>query len=265
MNPESLNAGSLNPESLNPESLNPETGAAESVDVPDSMDAGSPDLPDSSDASQASDVPNTSEALPVAEVTRLRAVMHRLRAECPWDAEQTHRSLVHYLVEETCEVVDAIESGADADLVEELGDLLLQVVFHAEIAAEDGRFDLEAVAGGIADKLVRRHPYVFTDSAVPADLDASWEHRKRAEKGRKSSLEGIPETLSAAARASKVISRARSHGVPVDLPEEPITAEETGEAILALVARARASGVDPEQATRDALRTLEQQIRRAEA
>lgn len=197
-------------------------------------------------------------------MARLVDVMHRLRAECPWDAEQTHRSLVHYLVEETCEVVDAIEAGDDTDLVEELGDLLLQVVFHAEIAAESGRFSLEEVAEGIADKLVRRHPYVFTDSAVPADLDASWEQRKKAEKGRTSSLEGIPETLSAAARASKVISRARSHDVPLDLPSDPITADETGRAILALVSRARASGVDPEQATRDALRQLEQQIQRTE-
>lgn len=196
--------------------------------------------------------------------------MHRLRAECPWDAEQTHRSLVHYLVEETCEVVDAIEAGDDTDLVEELGDLLLQVVFHSEIAAEDGRFSLEDVAGGIADKLVRRHPYVFTDGVptseheVPADLDATWEQRKKAEKGRKSSLEGIPETLSAAARASKVISRARSAGVPLDLPTDPITADETGREMLALVSRARASGVDPEQATRDALRDLESQIQAAE-
>lgn len=195
---------------------------------------------------------------------RLLAVMHRLRAECPWDAEQTHLTLVNYLVEETCEVVDAIEAGDDTDLVEELGDLLLQVVFHSEIAAEQGRFSIEEVAGGIADKLVRRHPYVFTDDALPSDLDASWEQRKKAEKGRKSSLEGIPETLSAAARASKVISRARAADVPLDLPTDPITAEETGQEILALVSRARASGVDPEQATRRALRDLESHIRTTE-
>ena len=102
------------------------------------------------------------EARP-AELYRLAEVMHRLRTGCPWDASQTHSSLVGYLVEETLEVVEAIEAGTDADLAEELGDLLLQVFFHSEIAAETGRFSVEDVAGRIADKLVARHPYVFAD------------------------------------------------------------------------------------------------------
>jgi XTP/dITP diphosphohydrolase len=191
--------------------------------------------------------------------------MHTLRAGCPWDAAQTHRSLVHYLVEEACEVVDAIESGDDADLREELGDLLLQVVFHAEIAAEQGRFTLDDVARGISDKLVARHPYVFGEGEVPRDLMGSWEARKRAEKGRTSSLDGIPTRLSALARAHKVIGRARHHGVPLDLPDELLEADEAGVALLALASRAQASGVDPEQALRDALAQVEGAIAEAES
>ena len=145
-----------------------------------------------------------------SELERLGEVMHALRHGCPWDAEQTHRSLVRYLVEESAEVVEAIESGADDHLCEELGDLLLQVFFHAEIAAEEGRFTIEDVARGIADKLVARHPYVFADSPVPDDVLASWEQRKRAEKGRSSALDGIPVTLPALARAGRVVARARA-------------------------------------------------------
>ena len=194
------------------------------------------------------------------QVARLIEVMHQLRRGCPWDAEQTHLSLVHYLVEETLEVVDAIEAGDDTDLQEELGDLLLQVVFHAEIAAQEGRFTIEDVAQGIADKLVARHPYVFGDGAIPEDLMGSWEARKRAEKQRTSSLDGIPTRLSALARAHKVISRARSHGVTLALASEPLDEAEAGRALLALAARAQASGIDPEQALRVALRSLEATI-----
>ncbi|MEL4505354.1 MazG family protein [Luteococcus sp. H138] len=190
--------------------------------------------------------------------------MHQLRTGCPWDAEQTHRSLATYLVEETGEVLDAIESGDDADLREELGDLLLQVVFHCEIAAREGRYDLDDVAHDIADKLVRRHPYVFTDADMPEDLMGSWEQRKGAEKGRTSSLEGIAERLSALARATKVTSRARNHGVAVPTADQPITAEEVGRQVLELVQRAQASGVDADQATRDALRAFEAQVRAVE-
>ncbi|MVA76658.1 nucleoside triphosphate pyrophosphohydrolase [Auraticoccus sp. F435] len=191
--------------------------------------------------------------------------MQRLRRDCPWDAEQTHRSLVRYLVEETCEVVEAIESGDDDDLREELGDLLLQVLFHATIAAERDAFTLEEVAGGVADKLVARHPYVFAEGELPPDLETSWEQRKRAEKGRSSALDGIPGRLSALTRAAKTISRARSHDVELDLPREPVAADELGRELLALAARAQASGLDPEQVLRDAVRGLEDDVRRAEA
>jgi XTP/dITP diphosphohydrolase len=202
----------------------------------------------------------------VSEVDRLVEVMHRLRRDCPWDAEQTHLSLVPYLVEETCEVVEAIETGTPADLREELGDLLLQVVFHSELAAEEGTFDVQDVASGIADKLVARHPHVFETDDVPTDLYATWEQRKAVEKGRTSALEGIPERLSALARAAKILSRARSRRVPLEVPEvvEPITDEALGEALLALVVRAQASGLDAEQSARTAVRRLEQRVREAE-
>lgn len=207
-----------------------------------------------------------SEPVPAShpEVDRFVAVMRRLRLECPWDAEQTHRSLVTFLVEETGETIEAIEEGDDVHLREELGDLLLQVVFHATIAAERGAFGLEDVAREVADKLIARHPYVFAAEAVPDDLMGSWEARKAQEKGRTSSLEGIPEQLSALSRAAKIISRARSRQVPLDLPDEPLTADEVGRELVALTARAHAHGIDAEQAARDEIRRLEATVRVAE-
>lgn len=216
------------------------------------------------------DVPEARGDAEHPQLDRFIEVMAILRTDCPWDAEQTHRSLVQYLVEETMETVEAIESGDPAHLREELGDLLLQVVFHATVAAERPEgFDIDDVAQAVADKLVARHPYVFETEEVPEDLDATWEQRKRRLKGRTSTLEGIPHQLSAVHRASKVIGRARSHEVDLagqgyDLPTEPIEAEELGRTVLGLVSRARASGIDPEQAVRDALRELEAAIVRAE-
>ena len=198
------------------------------------------------------------------QLIRLNEVMARLRIECPWDREQTHSSLLTHLVEETCEVVDAVEDGTDDDLREELGDLLLQVYFHARIAENEGRFTIDDVARGIADKLIRRHPHVFGDGEVPEDLRGVWERRKRQEKGRTSSLDGIARSMSSLARTQKVIARARSHEVPVGLPGEPVTAEDVGERIQALVARAQASGIDADAAVREALRSLEERIRQAE-
>lgn len=198
------------------------------------------------------------------QVERLLDVMARLRRDCPWDAEQTHRSLVTYLIEETAEVVEAIEAADDAHLREELGDLLLQVAFHAQIAAGEGRFDIDDVAAGIADKLIVRHPHVFAAGDVPDDLDATWEARKRAEKGRTSALDGIPP-LNALARSMKVVRRTRALGVPLALPDAPVTPAEVGEGILALVARAQASGIDADQALRDAVRALEGRVVEAEA
>lgn len=200
-----------------------------------------------------------------SQLDRLAQVMHRLRSECPWDAQQTHASLVSYLVEECLEVVEAIESGSDDAVCEELGDLLLQVYFHAEIASETGRFDMEQVAQGIADKLVARHPYVFAGAEVPGDLMASWEQAKVKEKRRESVLEGIPHQLSALSRADKVMSRAASLDIELDVPvAEASDVAAIGREFLALVARAQQLGIDPEQAARGAVRDVEVQIRKAE-
>ncbi|MBO0812863.1 MAG: MazG family protein [Microlunatus sp.] len=193
--------------------------------------------------------------------------MQVLRARCPWDAEQTHRSLVQYLIEETYEVVEAIEAGQDdhAHLREELGDLLLQVIFHTTIAHEtDPAFSVAAVADGIADKLISRHPYVFGSEDVPHDLYGSWEERKAAEKGRRSVLEGVPDQLSSIARANKIISRARSRSVPVPLDDDPIDAVAVGDQLISLIARAQAADIDADQAARDAVRRLENRITEAE-
>ncbi len=199
-----------------------------------------------------------------AELERLRNVMAELRLRCPWDAQQTHASLLTHLVEETCEVVDAVEAGDDGELCEELGDLLLQVYFHARIAEDEGRFTLDDVARGISDKLVRRHPHVFAGAEAPRDLRAAWEAGKRVEKGRTSALQGIAQSMSSVARAQKVISRTRSHAVPVHFPREPITADAVGAQTLELVARAQASGIDADAAIRAALRNLETEIENAE-
>lgn len=200
----------------------------------------------------------------MSELERLRQIMVDLRDRCPWDAEQTHASLLNHLVEETAEVVDAVETGTDDDLREELGDLLLQVYFHARIAEQEGRFSLEDVARGISDKLVRRHPHVFADEDVPDDMWQSWEERKRAEKGRTSALEGIAGSLNVVPRIQKVISRSRSHQVPLELPTEPIDEASFGDELLALIARAQASGIDADAAARSALRRLEADVVAAE-
>ena len=155
---------------------------------------------------------------PGKQIQRLRAIMHRLRAPggCPWDAEQTHESLVSNLIEETYETVAAIKSGDDENLQEELGDLLLQVVFHAELAQEDGRFDLDEIARGIYEKLIRRHPHVYGDSNL-GDTEGvltQWEEIKRAEKGHeeKPYLHGVGKGLPALLRAAKLQKKAGKVG-----------------------------------------------------
>ena len=152
------------------------------------------------------------------QLARLRAIMHRLRAPggCPWDAEQTHESIVPNLIEETYETVDTIQRGDYKHLKEELGDLLLQVVFHSEIAEEAGHFDLNDVARGISEKLVRRHPHVFAESAANT-TDAvleQWDAIKRTEKGEqeKSYLHGVGKGLPALIRATKLQKKAAKVG-----------------------------------------------------
>jgi MazG family protein len=148
----------------------------------------------------------------------LLRVMARLRAPngCPWDREQSHMSLRWHAVEEVYELIDAIESGDDHELEEELGDLLLQVVFQCQLARERGAFDFDKVARHITDKLIRRHPHVFGNIKVN-DVDqvwANWEKIKRAEKqgtrhSRPSALDGIPKHLPALLRAEKLVKKAR--------------------------------------------------------
>jgi XTP/dITP diphosphohydrolase len=185
-------------------------------------------------------------------------VMDRLRRECPWDREQTHESLTRYLLEETYETLEAIEGGDRGHLREELGDLLMQVYFHARIAEETSRdqggFDVDDVARGIVDKLVRRHPHVFADVAVAdaAEVERNWEHLKAEEKQRSGPADGIPPTLPALAYADKVLSRFEKSGRPVALPD----GEGVGERLLALVAEARAAGLDAESELRRTARML---------
>lgn len=182
-------------------------------------------------------------------------VMDRLRRECPWDQEQTHRSLAKYLLEEAYEVLEAIDTGDRDHLREELGDLLLQVYFHARIAAEDpDGFDVDDVARGIADKLVYRHPHVFAglEVADADEVEANWETLKAEEKKRSSPVEGVPLALPALAYADKVAGRLQKAGYDVGAdPDGGV-----GDELLAVVLRARAAGLDPEQELRDAVRGL---------
>ena len=206
--------------------------------------------------------------LPGARLLDLVAVMDRLRSPggCPWDREQTHRSLATYLLEETYETLEAIEADP-AHLREELGDLLLQIVFHARIA-EEGQpeaWSIDDVAAGIVEKLIRRHPHVFADgeASTAAHVEARWDELKRTEKQRTSALDGIPVTLPALALAAKVMGRAARAGVAPEL--EPDPSASVGDVLLAVVERARSEGVDPEQALRDAVRRYAEQVRELEA
>jgi XTP/dITP diphosphohydrolase len=199
-----------------------------------------------------------------ARLLDLVAVMDRLRSPggCPWDAEQTHASLLPYLLEETHEVIEAVERGDRDHLREELGDLLLQVVFHARVAAEHERapFDVDDVAAGIVEKLVRRHPHVFADAEVgsAAEVEQSWEQLKAAEKGRTGVFEGIPTTLPALARAQKMAGRlaGRDEGGADRALAQAAGADELAGRLLELVGRARAEGVDAEASLRAALTRL---------
>lgn len=206
--------------------------------------------------------------VPGSTLLELVQVMDTLRSPggCPWDAEQTHASLVPYALEEAFELAEAVETGDRAHLVEELGDLLLQVVFHARVAQDDADepFDVDAVAGGIVAKLRRRHPHVFGDVDAPtaAHVEANWEQIKREEKGRESVLDGVPVALPSLARADKVLGRVGRTGLDVPLGTGDGS---TGARLLAEVVRARGRGEDPEAALRTSVRALEERARAAEA
>jgi XTP/dITP diphosphohydrolase len=212
---------------------------------------------------------------PGERLIELVAVMDRLRSPggCPWDAEQTHGSLLTYLLEESHELVEAVESNDRASLKEELGDVLLQVVFHARIASEDVNepFYIDAVADGIITKLITRHPHVF--GGVPLEtaeeVAANWEQLKAAEKGRTSAVDGVPMGQPALSLASKLIHRASRHGVQVMIADqisigEEITSESIGELLLRVVALAERNGLDAEAALRGAARKYAVQVQAAE-
>jgi XTP/dITP diphosphohydrolase len=195
-------------------------------------------------------------------------VMDRLRSPggCPWDAAQTHESLTRYLLEEAYEVIEAIETGDQALLREELGDLLLQVLFHARIAQErsagDG-FGIDEVAGDLVDKLVRRHPHVFAGAeAGSADqLNETWERQKVAEKGRTSAVDGVPLNQPALALAAKLTTRARRADLRVEVQEGD---DEIGARLFAIVQDAVRAGIDPEAALRRTARAFREAILAAE-
>lgn len=200
--------------------------------------------------------------------------MRAVRERCVWSQQITHRDLVPYLIEESHEVIDAVEDGTRADLREELGDLLWQVLFHAAIAAQDpdDPFDIDDVAATLTEKMVRRHPHVFADAVAntPKQVLVHWNAAKAAEKrSRTSVLDGVPRGMPALALAQKLVSRAAGVGVTAPEPAAssapPASESELGDALLSLVAHARTNGWDAERALRERLRVLEADVRTAEA
>ncbi len=196
------------------------------------------------------------------------AVMDRLRSPggCPWDAEQTHASLLPYLIEEAYELHGAVEDGDRVALREELGDVLLQVLFHARIAAEhpDAAFTIDDVAADLVGKLVARHPHVFAGTEevrTASDQEHRWEQLKQVEKRRESSVDGVPLTQPAVALAAKLVSRAIRAGWPPELLAAPT---EAGERLFALVAELKVAGVEPEGELRAAALRFAEAVRAAE-
>lgn len=212
----------------------------------------------------------------------LIGVMDRLRSPggCPWDAKQTHESLVEYLIEETYETVEAIEDGDDSALIEELGDLLLQVVFHSRIGQEASKpWNIDDVARGISEKLIRRHDYVFGDAPIDdaAGSEQSWQAQKAVEKGRESVTDGVPMAMPSLVLAAKLMRRADRGGVDVAVASAPALAkaeaflaeaeseQELGELLLALVAAGQARQIDADAALRSSIRQFRQRVIAAES
>ena len=197
----------------------------------------------------------------MTEIKPLLNIMARLRDKnggCPWDLEQNFATIAPYTVEEAYEVADAIERGDLGDLKDELGDLLLQVVFHSRMAEEQGAFAFEDVARAINDKMVRRHPHVFADgdAATASEVESRWEEIKSEEKpARERLLDGVPAGMPALARAEKAFSRARKRGGSAEL-DAVLAGDSDGARLLALVAELDARGVSAEAALRAALRDL---------
>ncbi|MFZ9225915.1 MAG: MazG family protein [Candidatus Nanopelagicaceae bacterium] len=205
---------------------------------------------------------------------RLVEVMDRLRSPggCPWDAEQTHESLLKYQLEESYEYIEAVEKGDRADMREELGDLLLQVYFHSRIAQEDSNepFNIDDVAKGVADKLISRHPHVFGDTKVSSsqEVHANWERIKNEEKGRTEFDEGVPLNQPALSLAAKLILRAEKNGLKSPEPLAPTKnsledESSLGDALLALISWAVKADLDPEAALRKAALRYRDSIKEA--
>ena len=240
--------------------------------------------------------PVPEDGTPGAALLRLVEVMDTLRVSCPWDAKQTHETLAPYLIEECYEALEALEDGDPAALRDELGDVLLQVVFHARVAAErtDGTgFNIDDVATGIVEKLIRRHPHVFSDVQVSGaeEVKRNWDAIKAAERGGRegalpTALGSVPFGQPALSLAAQLQRRAERAGVPVELADLPTGAaggpaaggpalggpatdgqgpdgvSEIGAALFSLVAQARAAGVDPELELRAAARSYRERVRR---
>jgi XTP/dITP diphosphohydrolase len=201
--------------------------------------------------------------------------MHDVRERCVWTQQIDHRDLVPYLIEESAELIDAVEGGSRAELREELGDLLWQVLFHAEIASRDpdDPFDIDDVARGLTEKMVRRHPHVFAGEVAetPEQVLVLWNAAKAAEKHERTSvLDGVSERMPSLALAQKLLGKAAQvsvrvvEGAPGDETTDMASESELGDALLGLVATARSNGWDAERALRERLGVLESEIRDAE-
>jgi XTP/dITP diphosphohydrolase len=209
-----------------------------------------------------------------SELQRLVEVMDRLRSPggCAWDAEQTHESLIKYLLEESYEFIDAIETDDRAGMREELGDVLLQVYFHSRIAQDHPTdpFSIEDVAGAIADKLISRHPHVFDNVAVSGtdEIIENWEAIKAREKGRTSAIDGIAMSQPALPLVAKILYRAEKYKVDLEMApyqsEYEVNEKSVGEALASVIAWAHENGVDPESALRAQAREMIRQIQAAE-
>ena len=211
-------------------------------------------------------------------VEQLVQVMDQLRSPggCPWDAEQTHESLARYLLEETYEALEAMDQGDLGSLREELGDLLLQVVFHARIAQEsDPTFSLDTIAQGVVDKLVRRHPHVFTDLVVTSneELEANWAKIKEEEKQRESVTDGVPQAMPALQLATQLIYRARKSGVVAGDSEVKesvrevigeVNQEQIAALLVATIELAREADIDAESVLRSEMMRYRSRVRESE-
>jgi len=213
----------------------------------------------------------------VSNLDDLIATAHKLRAPggCPWDAEQTHESLLTYLIEETYELIDAVQSKDQKAIKEELGDVLYNVIFHADIADANNEFNIQDVAKYMEDKMKSRHPHVFGNedelkefaAETGEDVMKSWEnHKKKEQPERESVLDGVPLAMPSLALANKVIGKAEKLGV-LEKGQSPIkveTEDELGALLLAIVSAARVNGIDPEMALRKATTDLMSDIRKFE-